>query len=123
MRAEVLLAYVVGIALPVVETLRRGFAHWGVNATTMLEDYLIGAVLVVSAAWARTGEPRANALLLGAWASATTMLTMSSIGQIEVTLRGVGVEPYNFAVLLVKFAGCAISWFALRRAFRVVTRG
>ena len=35
MKAVVLFGYLLGIALPVLETMRRGFAHWLVNSTTM----------------------------------------------------------------------------------------
>ena len=31
---------------PVLETMRRGFAHWLVNSTTMADDYIMGAVLL-----------------------------------------------------------------------------
>ena len=37
-----------GVLLPVLETIRRGFGHWAVHTTTMLEDYLAGGLLIVA---------------------------------------------------------------------------
>ena len=48
MKIVVLLGYLLGIALPVLETMRRGFSHLQVNATTMFDDYIMGAVLLSS---------------------------------------------------------------------------
>ena len=48
MKGVVLLGYLLGIALPVLETNRRGFGHWLVNATTMVDDYIMGAVLLTA---------------------------------------------------------------------------
>ena len=52
MRVVVLFGYLLGIALPVLETMRRGFAHWLVNSTTMADDYIMGALLLAaSVSW------------------------------------------------------------------------
>ena len=48
MRFEVAAAFTVGLLLPVLETIRRGLGYWRVEATTMLEDYLGGALLVLA---------------------------------------------------------------------------
>ena len=42
MRYEISAAFAVGVLLPLLETIRRGFGHWAVHTTTMLEDYLGG---------------------------------------------------------------------------------
>ena len=51
MRFEVIAAFVVGVLLPVMETGRRGIGHWAVEFTTMFEDYVAGALLLLGA-WA-----------------------------------------------------------------------
>ena len=47
MRSEVRGALVIGLLLPLLETYRRGLAHWGVEFTSMFEDYLAGGLLLV----------------------------------------------------------------------------
>lgn len=47
MRFEVIAAFTIGVLLPVPETYRRGVGYWGVEFTTMFEDYVAGALLLV----------------------------------------------------------------------------
>lgn len=122
MRFEVGAAFTVGVLLPVLETMRRGFGHWSIEATTMLEDYLAGLVLLIAGLAARRGASFAGALLLAAWAGVSTMMTLSLISQVEDTLRAVDLEPGNDVVLgfkLLLWATCAV---ALVRSFRAVAR-
>lgn len=55
MRFEVIAAFIIGILLPLLETGRRGIGHWTINFTTMFEDYLAGALLLIGA-WAAYRE-------------------------------------------------------------------
>ena len=118
MRFEVRAALATGILLPVLETYRRGFGHWRVEFTTMFEDYLAGALLLVAAwgalrtrAWARDG------LVIG-WAWLTGMMTTSLISQIEDTVREGSPEPDNALVIGVKVALFAVSLWALVSTLR-----
>ena len=104
MRPEVLAAFVLGVLLPVLETMRRGFAHWQVDFATMLEDYVAGALLLAAGFAAWRARPRTPLLLPIAWAYVTGMMTSSLLGQIAVTRRGVELEPNNPLVLGVKLA-------------------
>jgi hypothetical protein len=119
-RFEVSAAFVIGWLLPVLETVRRGFGHWAVEATTMLEDYLAGALLLLAGLAAARGARFAPPLLLAAWAGVTTMMTISLIGQVEETVRAVDLEPGNSVVLVAKLLLWASCAFALLRSFRVV---
>jgi hypothetical protein len=49
MRFEVIAAFVIGVLLPVLETCRRGIGYWRVDFTTMFEDYVAGALLLIGA--------------------------------------------------------------------------
>ena len=75
---EVGSAFAMGILLPALETMCRGLAEWAVDFTTMFEDHVAGALLLVGA-WAagdrdrRWGAP----FLLGAWAYVTGMMSSS----------------------------------------------
>ena len=117
MAFEARAAVVIGILLPVLETYRRGIGYWRVEFTTMFEDYLAG-VLLLTAVWAAYRQwASRNALLLLAWAWVTGMMTISLVDQIEVTVRGVDLEPRNTDVLIAKCLLFAVSAAALVRSF------
>jgi hypothetical protein len=118
MRFEARAALVLGILLPVLETYRRGLAHWRVEFTTMFEDYLAAAVLLAGAWAAFRHWSSQTALLLTGWAWVTGMMMISMVDQIEGTLRGVDLEPRNTDVLVAKFLLFVISAAALLRSFR-----
>jgi hypothetical protein len=118
MTFEAKAAVAIGILLPILETCRRGFGAWRTEFTTMFEDYL-AAALLLPGAWAAHRRQRfASALLLMAWAWATSMMTTSFVDQVEVTIRGVELEPHNTVVLIVKILLLAISAAALASSFR-----
>lgn len=103
MRFEVIAALVVGLLLPVMETGRRGIRHWTVEFTTMFEDYVAGALLLL-AAWATTrARPWGSTLLLLAWAYFSGLMSSSFWWQLEETLRNTASEPNSQLVLIVKF--------------------
>jgi len=103
MRFEVIAAFVIGVLLPVLETGRRGISTWTVNFTTMFEDYLAGALLLVGG-WATYRRKSWGAVFLVlAWAYFAGQLTSSFMGQLEETLRQTASEPGNLMVLIVKF--------------------
>lgn len=120
MRFEVSAAFAIGVLLPVLETGRRGFAHWAVNATTMFEDYAAGALLLVGAWACRRAKAWGPAFLLLAWGYVTGMMGSSFWYQLEGTLRGTITEANNPLVLTVKlllWGTCVISLvLAYRRA-------
>jgi hypothetical protein len=120
MRFEATAAAVVGILLVVLETYRRGLAHWRVEFTTMFEDYLAGALLLAGAIADYRRRSSAPALLLTGWAWVTGMMTISFVDQVEVTARGVDLEPMNTDVLIVKFLLLSVSVVALIKSFRQV---
>lgn len=107
-----LAAVLVGLLFPGLETMRRGFSHWAVDFTTMFEDYLAGALLLVGAVAAWRGARWAVPFLAVAWAYATGMMGGSFFHPLEGWLRGAPGEPGDEIVLVVKallWATCAIS--------------
>jgi hypothetical protein len=118
MRFEEKSAVAIGILLPVLETYRRGLGEWRIDFTTMVEDYLAGALLLVGA-WAASRQRMGGSrVLLVAWAWVTGMMTISFIDQVEVTLRGVDLETGNTDVLIVKALLLAVSTMSLIKGFR-----
>ena len=118
MRFEAKAALVIGILLPLLETYRRGIGEWSIDFTTMFEDYLAGALLLVAAWSAYRGYAARRALLLVAWAWVTGLITISFVSQVEETIRGTDLEPRNTDVLAVKFLLFAVCATALLRSFR-----
>jgi hypothetical protein len=118
MRFEVIAAFIVGALLPVLETARRGITHWAVDFTTMFEDYLGGAVLLIGA-WAVTrARSWGTTFLLLAWASITGLMTSSFVSQLEDTIRQTATEPNNLVVVIVKFVLWSVAVTSLVLSFR-----
>ena len=122
MRFEIIAAFAIGALLPVLETARRGIGHWAINFTTMFEDYLGGALLLIGA-WAAYKAKWWGALFLSlAWASISGLMTSSFIAQLEETLRQTADEPHNLVVVLVKFILWTIAIISLVLSFRTALR-
>src|SRR5262245_32254616 len=121
MRFEVTAAFFIGVLLPVLETVRRGLGYWSVEFTTMFEDYVGGAMLLIAAWAAVRGLRWASPFLLVAWSAVTGMMTLSFVSQIEETVRGVDLEPNNGIVLCVKAMLFACCMYSLMLSFRRVT--
>jgi hypothetical protein len=122
MRFEIIAAFVIGALLPVLETARRGIGHWAVNFTTMFEDYLGGAVLLIGAWAAYRAKPWGAVFLLFAWASVLGLLNSSFLGQLEETLRGTADEPNNLCVVAVKFVLWIVCVISAVLSFRAATQ-
>jgi len=122
MRFEVIAAFVIGVLLPVLETARRGIGHWAVNFTTMFEDYLAGALLLVGGWAAYRSKSWGAVFLVLAWAYFSGLMTSSFVGQLEETLRQTASEPGNLVVLVVKFLLWSVCVTSLVLSFRTAMR-
>jgi biotin transporter BioY len=120
MRFEVIAAFVIGVMLPVLETGRRGISTWAVNFTTMFEDYLAGALLLVAGWAAYRSKSWGAVFLVLAWAYFAGLMTSSFVGQLEETLRQTASEPGNSLVLVVKFLLWSVCVTSLVLSFRTV---
>ena len=121
MRFEVIAAFAIGILLPLLETCRRGVSEWGVDFTTMLEDYLGGALLLIGAWAAYRMKPWGSLFLVVAWAGVSSMMCISFLGQLEGTIRHTIDEPHSSLVLVIKFLLLAISLISLVLSFQRVS--
>jgi hypothetical protein len=121
-RFETAAAIVIGLLLPVLETIRRGLAHWTIDSTTMLEDYLAGLLLLTGAVATLHRRPIAAVLMLMVWSSVTFMMTLSLISQIEDTIRATDLERDNALVLTVKLLLWGTCALALRGSFQHLRR-
>ena len=102
-RFDVIAAFTVGLLLPVLETCRRGVGYWGVEFTTMFEDYVAGALLLVGGWASYRARPWGAMFLVLAWAYVAGLMGSSFWSQLEETLRQTASEPNNGLVVVVKF--------------------
>lgn len=122
MRFEVGAAFAIGVLLPVLETCRRGVGYWGVEFTTMFEDYVAGALLLTGGWAAYRARPWGAVFLVLAWAYVAGLMGSSFWSQLEETLRHTAAEPHNLLVVVVKsllWGTCVVSLvLSFRRAAR-----
>ena len=111
MRLEVKAAFAIGILLPALETCRQGLSSWG-DFTTMVMDYLAGALLLIGGWAAYLVRPWGALFLVVAWAWVTSMMSGSLWDQLEGTLRNISTEPHKSLIIIVKFllwSACLLS--------------
>jgi len=113
-------AVLLGLALPILETARRGLGHWSVNFTTMFEDYAAGIALLVAAAGTWRKASWAPAWMVVSWSGISFMMLISTVSQVEKQVRG-ELEPHSLVVLAVKLLLLLASTHALLRALRAET--
>ena len=122
MRFEIIAAFAIGALLPILETARRGISHWTINFTTMFEDYVGGALLLIGGWAAYRSKSWGGVFLILAWASVSGLMTSSFLGQLEETLRLTASEPNNLLVVVVKFLLWTVSVVSLVLSFRTATQ-
>jgi hypothetical protein len=113
MRFEIIAAYVLGIALPVLEVCRRR-NHFD-DIPGYLDDFIVGALLLWGA-YAATKEKRyGSSLLVAAWGILCGGMWASFFGQLENSAHADISGLPNTIVLLIKLAvyGIAIASLAL----------
>lgn len=86
-------SYLLAAVVMVGETARRGFSYFSVNATTMVEDYLGGALLLAAALLWRKGRPNARQWMIAAWAYVTGAMFVPFFAHLEAWLRGATFRP------------------------------
>jgi hypothetical protein len=75
------------------ETLRRGLSSFSVNATTMVEEYVCGVLLLSAAVFWHQKRPVAPKLMAVAWAYATGGMLVPFFTHLEAWLRGATIRP------------------------------
>ena len=116
MKFEVGAAYVMGIGLPLLETLRRKthVEHFH----SYVDDFIAGALLLYAAYATTRGDKRGPVLLVLAWAVLCGGLYGSFFWQLSSTAaHDVGGLP-NFTVVIIKGALYAMAIAALLFATR-----
>jgi hypothetical protein len=117
-RFEVIAALAVGALLPILETYRRGIGYWSVEFTTMFEDYVAGALLLIGGWASYRARPWGALSLVLAWAYVAGLMGSSFWSQLEETLRQTASEPDNLLVVAVKSLLWGISVVSLVLSFK-----
>jgi ABC-type uncharacterized transport system permease subunit len=111
MRFEVVAAYVMGVALPVLEVARRRTNFD--NIPTYIDDILAGALLLIAARSVSRGKPHGGYLLAGAWGIVFGGLWGSFFSQLRVASDVSGYSnTFVIAVKGVLFAVAAAAFVA-----------
>jgi hypothetical protein len=122
MRFEIIAAFTIGVLLPILETARRGISHWTINFTTMFEDYVAGALLLMGGWAAYRAKSWGAVFLVLAWAYFSGLMTSSFVDQLEETLRQTASEPDNLLVVVVKLLLWTVCVVSLVLSFRTATQ-
>ena len=93
MRVVYYAAYIMAFVFIAGETLRRGLSYLSVNATTMFEDYVSGALLLSAAIVWHLHRPIAPKLMAVAWAYATGGMFVPFFAHLEAWLRDTTFRP------------------------------
>ena len=93
MKAAYFAAYIMAFVFIAGETLRRGLSYLSVNATTMVEDYICGALLLSAAIFWYQQRPLAPKLMAVAWAYATGGMFVPFFAHLEAFLRDTTFRP------------------------------
>lgn len=89
MKVLTYLAYALSFVFVFGETNRRGLEYFNINATTMLEDYLCGALLLLAAVLCTIGHKLSEKMMVAAWGYATGGMFVPFFAHLEASLRGV----------------------------------
>ena len=93
MKATQALAYAMGAMFILGETARRGIDYFSINATTMLEDYGSGILLILAAAACTAKLAHSAIYLAGAWGYAAGGIFVPFFAHLEAYLRGATFRP------------------------------
>jgi hypothetical protein len=120
MRFEVAAAYVLGVALPILEVCRRGgdFTH----VTAYADDFLAGGLLLWAAVSTSARRPIGPILLVVAWSILCGGFYYSFFGQLESTARRDVSGLSNSIVVAIKGVLYAVVIFALVLSVRHLAR-
>lgn len=87
------LTYGFGIFFLLIENIRRGVSYFAINATTMIEDYLMGIIMIVVALVYRKNKELGTKLIIGAWAYAVGGMFVPFAAHLEAFIRGETFRP------------------------------
>jgi hypothetical protein len=109
-----MLAVVIGVLAPLGDTIRR-WSTWREYPPALIDDYLIGALLLWGAWSAREGVPNGRVRLAGAWGFTCGLAYYSFFEQIRRNAAG-EIDPASVPptwIAIIKGVGLALAVLAL----------
>ena len=120
MRFSRTLAWIFGIGAPLAETIRR-WGTWQEYPPAIIDDYLMGALLIAGAWASRRQKPYGDRLLAAAWGFTCGMGYYSVFMQLRNLQLGIP-DPAplpSFWVFVIKAVGTTLAavalWITVRR--------
>lgn len=89
MKVTHFMTYIMSVIFIIGETARRGINYFSVNATTMIEDYLCGFLLLTAAMFWSKKHSKAPKLMVAAWGYATGGMFVPFFAHLEAYFRGI----------------------------------
>jgi hypothetical protein len=114
-RFEVTAAWILGVALPVLETARRRTNFHPLP--NYVDDFIAGGLLLIAARAAARGTRHAPALLVAAWGVLCGGIYFSFFGQVAATGDDISGLP-NGVVVAIKGAVFVVALIALGLSIR-----
>ena len=93
MKGTQAMAYAMGAIFILGETARSGLDYFAINATTMLEDYGSGILLLLAAAACTAKLCQSTMYLAGAWGYSAGGMFVPFFAHLEAFLRGATFRP------------------------------
>lgn len=93
MKGTQAMAYAMGTIFILGETARRGIDYFSINATTMLEDYGSGVLLILAAVACTAKLAQSTIYLAGAWGYSAGGMFVPFFAHLEAYLRGSTFRP------------------------------
>jgi len=118
MRFELVAAYVMGVALPVLEVLRRRTNFETISG--YVDDFIAGGLLLYAAQAVSQQKPRGPILLVAAWAVLCGGLYGSFFHQLESSASHDVSGLANMTVVLIKGVLYTVALVALALSVRAV---
>ncbi|MGR5176560.1 hypothetical protein ACPV4B_04165 [Vibrio parahaemolyticus] len=97
-RLLVICTYSMSAVFLLGEIARRGMNYFSINATTMMEDLLCGALLFIAATMLVKRMKQAKLVMVGAWGYAFGGMFVPFFAHLEALLRGVEMRPDHLIV-------------------------
>lgn len=122
MRVSKVLAVTIGVLAPLLDTIRR-WHTWTENPPALLDDYLLGGVLLFGVWRVHLNPAEGQRFLAAGWGVALGMVVLSFFGQIDAIMRG-RPDPApvsSEAVAVVKGLGLLIVIIGLITSLRKVS--
>ena len=82
-----------GVFFLLIENVRRGISYFTVNATTMIEDYLMGIIMITVAIVYTKYKELGTKLIIGAWAYAVGGMFVPFAAHLEAFIRAETFRP------------------------------